>query len=488
MVAVDPVLAILEELQVISPEQRARGGRDLDALLDLLSEEPAWWSSGLDGDPCPTLTAHQIKVIRKHLADPRQLRANLRVGDYLVLRQIGKGGMGLVYQGWDLPRRRFVALKRMRRDGSRVLIKRFRKERRVLQKLKHPHIVRLLEYLKGKRSETLVMQYLRGHTLDKEITARGRVPWEEVVQWAIQLLDALQYAHARNVIHRDIKPTNLMLHRKGTGPRVAILLDVGLAKNLDLHGDEVDSDSVSLIETQAGQLLGTFQYMPPEQWSGKPVFASDVYSLGATLFHALTGQPPFTGKEPELGKGDQPNYVRMCRAHNDLKPPRLRERCPDLPEELDHLINAMLEKDAPRRAPIELLVTAFRRLLTRPEEKPVASPPRKQPVRPAPARAALPTPEEAPLPAEDEPNDSLGRATRGLLSAVWGYVFQERDTRPSTIFATPAETLRRAWRRFKVQASDWVVSLSQPMRYPGRWAVVLGVTMAVVGGVYWLVR
>jgi serine/threonine protein kinase len=505
MVAVDSVLAILEELQIVSAEQRSRGGSDLDSVLTRLGEESAWWSltslhGQEDGEPCPTLTAYQIRTIHKFADNPRRLKSHLRVGNALLLRQIGKGGMGLVYQGWDLVRQRFVAIKRMRRDGSRVLLRRFRKERKVLQKLRHPRIVRLLEYIKSKRSETLVMQYLRGHTLDREIAVRGRVPWQEVVRWAIDILDALQYVHSHNVIHRDIKPTNLMLHRKGVGPRVAILLDVGLAKSL---GPEDTTDSVSLMETQAGQLLGTFLYMPPEQWSGKPVFASDIYGLGATLYHALTGSPPFTGKEPELGSGAQPNYVRMCRAHADLKPPRLRDRCPELPEELDHLIRFMLEKAPDKRATIPMLLVAFRRLLERsleetpapllvsvptPTAVPVAAPQRQELARKTPTRPTFVPPEEAPLPAEDDPDDSLVKSLGGLAHSFWGYLYQDKDARSSTIFASPGEQLRRNWHRVIRQSSDWLVSLGQPGRYPGRFAVAL-VLVGVLGyGLYWLMH
>jgi serine/threonine protein kinase len=522
MVAVDTILSLLEELQVITAEQRARvltpGDSDLDSVLATLGEDPAWWAPEAEADSHPTLTFYQTRMIRKYAEEPRLLRVSLRISNVLLLRQIGKGGMGLVYQGWDLRRQRFVALKRMRKDGSRALLMRFRKERKVLQKLRHPRIVRLLEFIRGKRSETLVMQYLDGRTLDREISAHKRVPWLDVVRWAVDILDALRYVHSRNVIHRDIKPTNIMLHQSRSGARVAVLLDVGLAKNLDL-GNE--AESVSVDHTVAGQLLGTFLYMAPEQWGAQATFASDVYGLGATLFHALTGVPPFTGKEPELGRGDQPMYVKMCRAHTDLKPPRLRDRLPNIPEELDHLVFAMLEKDPTKRATIDLLLAAFRRLLTRIEEeeesatastprpaatrvlpRPVATPSSPTPaavrkptqqvrtVRQLAERKAqpgvIPSPDEAPLPDEHDDDDSLPLAIGGLASAFWGYLVQERESRPSTIFASPGEQLRRAWHRFTHQAADWFTSLTQPHHYPGRFLVTLLLVLALGGGIYWL--
>lgn len=213
-------------------------------------------------------------------------------GDYLLLEELGRGGMGVVYRAHEPGRDRTVALKRMLRGTASSVqdMERFRAEAMAASHLAHPHIVPVFQVGEIEGQPFFTMPYVEGTTLARRL-AEGPMPGPDAARLLVPVCRAIQYAHDHGVLHRDLKPSNILIDREGH-PYVS---DFGLARRLD------DPAAVSL--TPSGALVGTPSYMPPEQARGfrirgPLVPASDVYSLGAILYHALAGRPPFQGATP----------------------------------------------------------------------------------------------------------------------------------------------------------------------------------------------
>ena len=256
-----------------------------------------------------------------------------RLGPYRIGKLLGRGGMGAVYAAHD-------------EDGSPAAIKvlstglgrdagfreRFEAEIETLRKLKHPNIVRLFGY--GEENGVLfyAMELVDGRSLEDDIRAGRKFRWEEVVRLGVKLCGALRHAHDRGVVHRDIKPANLLL----TADDEIKLSDFGIAKLFGATG-----------MTSAGGILGTAEYMAPEQADGRPVgHRADLYSLGAVLYALIASRPPFVGKSiPEL--------LHMQRY---ATPEPLRRFSADVPEEIETIILQLLEKDPERRIANAVLV------------------------------------------------------------------------------------------------------------------------------------
>ena len=250
-----------------------------------------------------------------------------RIGQYRVLESIGSGGMGHVYRAHDEQHDRPVAIKllaaQLATDHNSV--QRFHREIQVLQRLDHPNIVHLIDVGEQNGLPFFVMEYVDGASLTTLIKRLGRVPWRQAVDWAIQICDALEHAHGRGVIHRDLKPGNVLI---GLDGRVK-LTDFGIAR---LFG------TVTL--TSAGNVVGTAEYMSPEQAAGKRVGPrSDLYSLGVLLYTMVTGTPPFRGK----------NYLDVLQKHRYGRFDRPKQLVPEIPIWLDELICELLEKDPQQR-------------------------------------------------------------------------------------------------------------------------------------------
>ena len=219
----------------------------------------------------------------------------LNVGDvlqdrYRVMAQLGQGGMGAVYQAWDTRLNISVALKEMISQSdmdAQVLAEfqaQFQQEATVLARLNHPNLVGVTDFFEESLNVYLVMQYVQGDSLSERIKGEGALPEAQVVAWAAQLLDALSYCHSQGVIHRDIKPQNIIINSDGD----AVLVDFGLVKLWDPNDPKTRT---------AVRGVGTPQYAPPEQYemdAGHTEPRSDIYSVGATLYHALTGETPLT--------------------------------------------------------------------------------------------------------------------------------------------------------------------------------------------------
>jgi hypothetical protein len=205
----------------------------------------------------------------------------IQIGVYQALEKIGEGGMGQVYRGLDTMLEREVAIKQLRAElaGRSDVVGRFRTEAIALGKLNHPNIVTLYSFLRQDDAFYMVLEFVRGETLDAMIRRRGALPWQEAVTLTIQALRGLEHAHQMHVIHRDLKPANAILTPGG----VLKLMDFGIARILD-----------TARMTRVGHLIGTLEYMAPEQVQGGDGDArSDLYSLGIVLYELLAGRVPF---------------------------------------------------------------------------------------------------------------------------------------------------------------------------------------------------
>lgn len=207
---------------------------------------------------------------------------------YRIVRPLGEGGMGAVYRAWDLRLKIPVALKEMLPQPGldpvklEALREQFQQEAAVLARLGHPHLVRVTDYFEEQGSAYLVMDFVEGQSLATVIAQEGAQTEARVLTWARQILEALQYCHDRGVVHRDLKPQNIIIRADGS----AVLVDFGLVK----LWDPTDPRTRTVMRG-----MGTPEYAPPEQYSESGDHTgphSDLYSLGATLYHALTGKIP----------------------------------------------------------------------------------------------------------------------------------------------------------------------------------------------------
>ena len=210
---------------------------------------------------------------------------------YRIVSLLGQGGMGAIYRAWDLRLNISVAVKEMVPQPGidpqtlAQLRQQFYQEAQVLARLDHPNLVRVTDYFEEGGNAYLVMNFVEGQSLADLIAARGPLPEAQVLNWARQLLDALAYCHAQGVVHRDIKPQNIIIRADGR----PILVDFGLVKLWDPR----DPRTRTVVRA-----MGTPEYAPPEQWgAGHTDPRSDLYSLGATLYYALTGQAPATATD-----------------------------------------------------------------------------------------------------------------------------------------------------------------------------------------------
>ncbi len=256
------------------------------------------------------------------------------ISHYVILDLIGRGGMGEVYRAQDIKLPREVAIKLLPQDvgDGRVAPGRFEREAAAVAMLNHPNIVTIHEFGTDGETQFMVMEYIRGKTLAELLQGR-RLSVEEVLQWAIPVADALQQAHKRGVIHRDLKPGNVMVTPEG----VVKVLDFGLAKQTDV-ATVSSSDPFGQTEpmiTRPGVALGTLAYMSPEQSQGRNADArSDVFSFGVMLFEMLSGQRPFVG-------GDVASFVN----HLNFSAPRnVAEFYADTPLWLVDLVEHMIAK------------------------------------------------------------------------------------------------------------------------------------------------
>ena len=248
---------------------------------------------------------------------------------YQLEELVGSGGMSSVFRARDTLLERNVALKILHAHYGKdeATVERFRREARAVAQLSHPNIVTVIDRGEADGRQFIVFEYVDGLTLKELVEERGPLPVREVVELAIGIARGLAFAHMSGLVHRDVKPQNVLLNGDGK-PKVT---DFGIARSIDVAGF-----------TQTGTVLGTSHYMAPEQASGGRVDAqSDVYSLGAVLYELLTGEVPF----------DADSFVAVAMRHVHDPAPSVLERRPDCPLRLAAAVDRALAKDPIDRFP-----------------------------------------------------------------------------------------------------------------------------------------
>ncbi len=304
---------------------------------------------------------------------------------------MGSGGMSDVFRARDNQLDRRVAIKILheRYAGDPEYLARFRTEARSVARLSHPNIVTVIDRGDDDGRQYIVFEHVDGENLKELVRRSGRLPVRRAIELALQVADGLAFAHQEGLVHRDVKPQNVLLSREGE----VKVTDFGIARSLEVeHG-----------VTQTGTVLGTGEYLAPEQASGKPISpATDVYSLGVVLWEMLAGEVPFSGE----------NFVAVALRHVNEPVPSLREIRPDVSPRLAAAVERALAKDPAHRFPSMAALAKELRACLAEEEAP-----------PAPEDAAL-TLITAPAPARARATRrrSRGRRTLGyaLLALVAG--------------------------------------------------------------------
>ena len=249
---------------------------------------------------------------------------------YEIEELVGHGGMSSVYKAKDSLLERHVALKILHEQYSadEEFVERFKREARSVAQLQHPNIVTVIDRGEEDGRQYIVFEYIDGENLKELVVRKGRLDVREALEIAVEIAGGLAFAHDHGLVHRDVKPQNVLLNGDGR----AKVTDFGIARSVDVE------HSV----TQTGTVLGTSTYIAPEQASGQPVDAqTDVYALGVVLYEMLTGELPFPGE----------NFVAVAMKHVHEPPPNSLDKRRDLPLRVAAAIDRALEKDPAHRFP-----------------------------------------------------------------------------------------------------------------------------------------
>jgi serine/threonine protein kinase len=341
---------------------------EINASLDALPE-----SQAADGEvvaqrliAAGKLTPFQaVAVCERHFEE-------LVIGNYQVLDRLGAGAMGTVYKARHRRMKRVVAIKVLSRSvgQSERFVQRFQREVEAVARLSHPNIVMAFDADEAEVGHFLVMEFVNGRDLATEVQKRGPLPIRETVECIVQAARAMDYAHGQGIIHRDIKPANLLRDVSG----VVKVADLGLARFNDTLGQAPEERSAL---TQAGSIMGTVDFMPPEQALGLTNIdhRADVYSLGCTLHYLLIGRPPYQG----------PTLMAILLEHREGLIPSLCAARSEVPAALDQVFRRMVAKKPEERfASMAEVAQALEGLVVLPGPHP------KQPVKPAITQPAAP--------------------------------------------------------------------------------------------------
>ena len=309
---IDSGLMTLEEIKDLTDslpeEQRPNDSESLARCLVEANKLTAFQASSI-------YKGHQKKLI---------------LGNYVVLEEIGRGGMGVVFKARHQRMKRNVAIKVLseKLTNSETRLRRFHREVEAAARLVHPNIVTAFDAEKDEKTFFLVMEFVDGKDMAEIVESDGPLPVAVAVDYVIQTAKGLEYAHGEGIIHRDIKPHNLLVTTDG---KVKVL-DLGL---VSLKSDDRTTESTEDL-TDHNQIIGTVDYMSPEQAEDvhNVDLRTDIYSLGCTLYRILTNKPPFHGK----------NAIQKLMAHRNHPIPSLRAERSDVPELLDRAFRRMVAK------------------------------------------------------------------------------------------------------------------------------------------------
>src|SRR4029078_10321701 len=280
-----------------------------------------------------------------------------KISHYRILEKLGAGGMGVVYLAEDLKLGRKVAIKVLSHEftTNRDRLHRFEQEASAGSNLNQPHILPIHEVGVDDGRHYIATEFIDGSTLRRKVAAQHlEIP--EILDIAVQVASALEEAHSAGIVHRDIKPDNIMIRRNG----YVKVLDFGLAKlteTVDRSPSDAEAATRVLVQTDAGVVMGTSHYMSPEQARGKPVDArSDIWSLGVVIYEMVAGRTPLEGE----------TSTDVIVAITQKEPPPLARFAPNVPPELDWIVMKALRKDRDERyQTIKELITDLRRVKQR---------------------------------------------------------------------------------------------------------------------------
>jgi len=372
------------------------------------------------------------------------------LGKYVIIEEIGRGGMGAVYKARDIELDRIVAIKVLSPYlvGEPRLVQRFMREARLAANLDHPNIVTIYDIGGEGSYYYFAMKYLEGVTLKEYVVENGPLSPDEALPIVQQLAAALDYAHAQNLIHRDVKPGNAIISDDG----LLRLTDFGLAKVAE-----------NLKLTASGDTIGTLEYMAPEQARGNAEKGSDIYSLGVIVYEMLTGRLPFEGN----------NQATLLYQHLHDPPPPLHQWNPSIPPGVEKVVLKAMAKDPAERYPTagefyQSLEEAIRKSL------PVAS-----------ARRSSVPPKDRPAgSAADKP----GSARAGTAGLTWFAALGDKAPGLKTAWDKVSEGVRKAWNKGTtlvpwdrlppfVQERRWIVPTALGAVLVGLLIVILAVAL-----------
>jgi serine/threonine protein kinase len=309
-----------------------RAGLLADSELAHACDELADQGAEVDGDNLLEFLANSGQLTKFQARKVSEgTSAELVFGNYVILNQVGQGGMGIVYKAMHRRMKRLVAIKIIKKQlANQEFIERFRREIETAARLVHPNVVAAYDADECELGDFLVMEYVEGTDFRDIVRATGPLPVDEALYVLRQSAEGLQYAHDQGIVHRDIKPANLMRDVND----VTKIADLGLAR-------VITSDDEREGITEVGMVAGTLDYMSPEQAvdSSSVDNRADIYSLGCTFFYLLTGGPPFTGR----------SVLEKMLAHKETPPPRLVDLNDDVSPDVDDIFQRMMAKEADDR-------------------------------------------------------------------------------------------------------------------------------------------